>query len=77
MRTLIDIPDDLVGALDTLARRHRRSRAAEVRDALAVHVRHQAGTSWIARGAGYWRDRADIGDLIDYQRAMRADRGDL
>lgn len=74
MRTLVDIPDDLLADLDSLARRHDRSRAAEVRDALAAHVRRRAGNDWIARGAGYWKDRDDIGDGVEYQRSMREDR---
>ena len=31
-------------------------------------------SDWIARGAGYWKDRADIGDAVDYQRTIRDDR---
>jgi predicted transcriptional regulator len=74
MRTLVDIPDEILVDLDSLARRHGRSRAAEVREALAAHVRKRSGNDWIARGAGYWKDRGDIGDGVDYQRAMRDDR---
>ena len=29
---------------------------------------------WIARGAGYWKNRADMLDSAQYQRAMRDDR---
>jgi len=74
MRALIDIPDDLLTSLDSLARRHKRSRAAEIREALKAHVRDRVGNEWIARGAGYWKDRDDIGDGVEYQRAMREDR---
>lgn len=74
MRTLIDIPDDVVNELDQLARRRNRSRAAEVREALSNHLRDQTSNDWIERGAGYWKDRADIGDGVEYQRAIREDR---
>lgn len=74
MRTLIDIPDDLLGELDTLARQHRQSRAAEVRDALKAHVRRRLSQDWIDRGAGYWKGRDDIGDAVEYQRRIREDR---
>jgi predicted transcriptional regulator len=74
MRTLIDIPDDLIDELDALARRRNRSRAAEMRDALTVHVREQTRNDWIARGAGYWKDREDIRDGLEYQLAIREDR---
>jgi predicted transcriptional regulator len=75
MRTLIDIPDDVLGQLDLLAKRHKRSRAAEVREALRGHL-SRSGSDWITRGAGYWKHREDIGDAVQYQRAMRADRDD-
>lgn len=74
MRTLVDIPDELLEELDSLARRHQRSRAAEVREALSAHVRRRVGNDWIKRGAGYWKDRTDIDDAVEYQRAMREDR---
>ncbi|MDH7973040.1 CopG family transcriptional regulator [Sphingomonas sp. AR_OL41] len=74
MRTLIDLPDDDVASLDRLAQRHGRSRAAEVREAVRAHLRGSVGNDWIARGFGYWRDREDIGDAVDYQRGIRQDR---
>jgi len=75
MRFLADIPDEDIEALDALARRNNRSRAAEVREAVRLYLRGRKGNDWIARGAGYWKDRADIGDGVDYQRAIRAERG--
>lgn len=74
MRALIDIPEDDLARLDALARRNGRSRAAEVREALKLHLGRRSGKDWIARGAGYWKDRDDIGDGVDYQRELRADR---
>lgn len=74
MRTLVDIPDEDVARLDALARRHKRSRAAEVREAVRKHIRDKIDRSWIAAGYGYWKDRDDIGDGVEYQRAMREDR---
>lgn len=74
MRTLIDIPDDDVERLDELARRHNRSRAAEVREAVHAYLRGRSGKDWIARGRGYWKQRNDLGDAVEYQRAMREDR---
>lgn len=74
MRTLVDIPDDLIGELDALARSHKRSRAAEVREAVRKHVLDKSDRSWIDAGYGYWKDRDDIGDAVEYQRAIREDR---
>ena len=74
MRTLVDIPDDDIEQLDVIARRNGRSRAAEIRDAVRLYLRGRAGKDWIERGRGYWKDRQDIGDAVEYQRAARHDR---
>jgi len=74
MRTLVDIPDDVIADLDALATRNGRSRAAEVREAVKDHIQSQSNNDWIRRGFGYWQHRDDIGDAVEYQRAMREDR---
>jgi metal-responsive CopG/Arc/MetJ family transcriptional regulator len=74
MRTLVDIPDEDIAGLDELARRHGRSRAAEVREAVHSYLRRRSGKNWIEQGFGYWKDRDDIGDAVDYQRRIREDR---
>ena len=74
MRTLVDIPDDDIHRLDALAARERRSRAAAIRDAIKIYLASNSGTDWIGRGAGYWKDRPDLGDAFQYQRALREDR---
>jgi predicted transcriptional regulator len=75
MRTLVDIPEEDIKKLDALAKRQGKSRAAEIRDAIKLYlINNSDGNDWIARGAGYWKDRADIGDAVEYQRAMREDR---
>ena len=75
MRTLVDIPDEDVAKLDALARRHGKSRAAELRDAIKLHLVHNADNNdWIERFAGLWADRDDVPDGVEYQRAMREDR---
>ena len=74
MRALIDIPAADLAALDALARRNKRSRAAEVREAVKAHLAARQSLDWIDRGAGHWAHRDDIGDGLDYQNALRADR---
>lgn len=74
MRTLVDIPDDSVRQLDALAAHAKRSRAAEIRDAIDRHIRAKTDLSWITAGAGHWRDRTDIVDGLAYQDAIRQDR---
>lgn len=73
-RILADLPDEDIAELDALARRNGRSRAAEVREAVKEHLHHRIGNDWIERGYGYWKDRDDIGDAVEYQRAIREDR---
>ncbi|MGL3822511.1 ribbon-helix-helix protein, CopG family [Sphingopyxis sp. R3-92] len=75
MRILTDIPDDDLEKLDALAAKSKRSRAAAIRDAVKLYLVHNADNKdWIARGAGYWKGRADIGDAVEYQRTLREDR---
>lgn len=73
MRTLVDIPDDDIAWLDRRAVAEGKSRTALVREAVAA-FRTTEVADWITRGAGYWKDRQNIGDAVEYQRAMRADR---
>jgi len=74
-RILTDIPEEDLKALDALAKRQGKSRAAEIREAIKLHLVHNSGSKdWIERGYGYWADRTDIGDGVEYQRAMREDR---
>ncbi|MGN6820559.1 MAG: ribbon-helix-helix protein, CopG family [Sphingomonas sp.] len=73
MRTLVDIPDDDIEWLDRKASEEGKSRAAVLREAVSA-FRAEASKDWIARGAGYWKHRQDLGDAVDYQRAMRDDR---
>ena len=74
MRTLVDIPDDDIEQLDALAAREKKSRAAEIREAIRLYIAGKSNNDWITRGAGYWKGRTDIGDAIEYQRSMREDR---
>ena len=73
MRTLVDIPDDDIAWLDRRASEQGKSRAAVLREAVSAY-RADSSRDWIERGAGYWKDRKDIGDAVEYQRAMRQDR---
>ena len=75
MRILTEIPDEDIEKLDMLAAKRKGSRAAAIREAVKLYlVQHADSKSWIARGAGYWKGRPDVGDGLEYQRAMREDR---
>lgn len=74
MRILADIPDDDIARLDALALRQKRSRAAAIREAVRLYLAQNAENDWIERGFGYWADRTDIADGVEYQRSIREDR---
>lgn len=75
MRILTEIPDDDVRELDILASKRKSSRAAAIRDAVKLFLVHNSDNNdWIQRGRGFWKGRADIGDGLEYQRAIREDR---
>lgn len=65
MRVLIDIPEEHLAALDALAQRNGRSRAAEVREAVGLYLGNRSGKDWIQRGFGYWRDRPEPDPVTD------------
>ncbi|MCO5794588.1 MAG: ribbon-helix-helix protein, CopG family [Blastomonas fulva] len=75
MRILTEIPDEDIQKLDAIAAKSKRSRAAAIREAVKLYlVQNGDDRSWIDRGYGLWADREDIGDAVEYQRAMREDR---
>ena len=74
-RILADIPDEEIKRLDRIAAAQGKSRASVLREAVKLYlIDNQPDKSWIERGYGYWKDRTDIGDAVEYQRAMREDR---
>ena len=75
MRTLVDIPAEDIEKIDALAAKSKRSRAAAIRDAVKLYlVQNADNNDWIQRGRGFWKGRDDIGDGLEYQRAIREDR---
>ena len=74
-RILADLPDEDIDRLDRIARDEGKSRAAMLREAIKFYLlQNYGGQDWIKRGAGYWKNRDDIGDAVEYQRALREDR---
>ncbi len=68
VRTIIELPQDQLDALDGICRRERISRAEAIRRAVALLVRQrQPG---LDGGAfGLWRERSRDG--LDYQQRLR------
>ncbi|WP_174287368.1 ribbon-helix-helix domain-containing protein [Sphingomonas bacterium] len=74
MRTLVDIPEEDIRSLDEIAARGNRSRAAAIREAVKLFLVRNSNKEWIETGYGYWADRVDIRDGVEYQQAIREDR---
>lgn len=75
-RILADLSDEQIRRLDAIAAEQGKSRASVLREAVAMYrppvvVKDK---DWITRYAGIWANRDDIGDAVEYQRAMREDR---
>ena len=72
MRTLIDLPDEVIGWLDRKAAKAGRSRASIVREAVSRY-RERESRVGLHRYVGLWKDRQDIVDGLDYERRIRAE----
>jgi hypothetical protein len=71
MRTIIDLPEDQLHALDGICRRDEISRAEAIRRAVALLVRQRgAGASGVA--FGLWRGKRRI-DGLSYQKRLRSE----
>ena len=68
MRTIIDLPDEQLEALDGICRRDGISRAEAIRQAVTLLMRQRAGRSGVA--FGIWRGRRKV-DGLDYQQRLR------
>ena len=79
MRTLVDIPAEDIEKLDALAKRQGKSRAAEIRAAIANYlaVSEKVG---IEKYFGLWERHGSTVDGLEYERELRGewpDVGDL
>ena len=68
MRTIIDLPDQQIEALDALCRRDRISRAEAIRRAVAAHVRDVRDRE-PDPAFGLWKRRPV--DALRYERQLR------
>lgn len=68
MRTIVDLPEEQIEALDALCRREGISRAEAVRRAVAGHLRENQALG-AGRAFGIWRGRPTDG--LKYQARLR------
>ena len=69
MRTIIDLHDDQVQALDAVCRREGISRAEAIRRAVTLYNRQQIAD--VRPAFGLWRGRRGVTDGVTYQRRAR------
>ena len=70
MRTLVDIGDPQIEALDTVAKRNKRSRSALIRQALEEYLDRHGRQSELD-AFGLWGDRKVDG--LEYQEKIRGE----
>jgi len=76
MRTIINIPDAVVAALDNISQSTKVSRAEVIRRAIQQFLKnHLPATSDQSEGFGLWRDRPIASDGLAYEDQIRAEWG--
>lgn len=73
MRTIIELPDDQLEALDGICQRDGISRAEAIRQAVALLTR-QRGASRSGVAFGVWRGTRNV-DGLAYQQRLRREWG--
>jgi hypothetical protein len=72
VRTLVDLPEEDVDWLDRKAAEEGKSRAAVVREAVALY-RAETGQDGLERYFGLWKQHGFEQDGLSYQQALRAE----
>ena len=73
MRTIIDLPNEQLEALDGICRRDGISRAEAIRQAVTLLMRQRAAGR--SGAFGIWRGRRKV-DGLDYQQRLRREWSD-
>lgn len=68
MRTIIDVPDEVIESLDRVRAKEKRSRAALIREAIDGYLRDKTAAS-AASVFGLWKERTKDG--LRYQQELR------
>ena len=72
MRTVIDVPDELIESLDRIGALEQVSRAALIRDAITEYLKVKSIPA-AEEAFGLWKDRKTDG--VRYQRSLRDEWG--
>jgi len=70
MRTIVDLPEELIASLDRVRARRGCSRAALIREALREYTNNHVVEEFQA-AYGLWKDRQKDG--LEYERELRSE----
>ena len=70
MRTVIDLPDEIIDTLDRVSSRENRSRAALIREAISDYLKRNALPP-ADEAFGIWKGKPEDG--MKYQKRLRGD----
>ncbi len=70
MRTVIDVPEEVIETLDRVSSSERRSRASVIREVLTKYVENLTQPN-LEAAFGIWSDKAKDG--VDYQNDLRTE----
>jgi len=70
MRTIVDIPEELLRPLDELRTAENRSRASVIREALSEYLKNKPSCS-MSEAFGLWKTRKV--DSLKYQEDLRSE----
>lgn len=67
----MEIPEDVIKSLDQVGQRESRSRAALIREAIALYLNRKSSNPSDSGAFGIWSDRDE--NALDYQDRLRAE----
>jgi predicted transcriptional regulator len=70
MRTIIEVPDDVIASLDRAGRQRKQSRAAIIREAIAEFLQRESLSNADA-AFGIWKSKQRDG--VEYQNELRSE----
>jgi metal-responsive CopG/Arc/MetJ family transcriptional regulator len=70
MRTVIDVPEEVIESLDRVSASERRSRASVIREVLTKYVENLTQPN-LEAAFGIWSDQ--VKDGVDYQNDLRTE----
>ena len=69
-RFLVDVPDNDLAKIDSIARAEGKSRAAVLREAVSEYIA-ESSKDWLEAGFGLWAKHGFTQDGMDYQNRLR------